>query len=202
MPYFWIDAVLFYVVAAVLFRRGKRDFRAYSFWAIHVFIASSTALDKSPFFPPNLSTVCNLSCFSNSFGRSTVIRPIFNHQHSFFVVRFHVSSVLPISELPDSEFYFCLSYHFSFTFSAYWLIDIIYYVLTHLYRYWLNLILAERSQMNQTSETPETRQREPPNDLNIMMQEVGFEPSPCWRYHPQTPFFLLYHEFQLSSFRK
>jgi hypothetical protein len=31
---------------------------------------------------------------------------------------------------------------------------------------------------------------------------VGFEPSPCWRYHPQTPFFLLYHEFQLSSFRK
>ncbi len=45
-------------------------------------------------------------------------------------------------------------------------------MLTHLYGYWLNLILAEESQMNQTSETPETRQREAPNDLNMLVQGV------------------------------
>ena len=60
-------------------------FRSYSFLAIHVLIASLTALDKSPFFPPNLSIVLNLSCFSSSSEISTHIRPIFNQLLSVFV---------------------------------------------------------------------------------------------------------------------
>ncbi len=48
----------------------------YSSLAIHVFTASSTALDKSPFLPPNFSMVLNLSCFSSSFDSSTLILPI------------------------------------------------------------------------------------------------------------------------------
>ena len=43
--------------------------------ATHVFKASSTALDRSPFFPPNLSIVLNLSSFSNSSESATLIRP-------------------------------------------------------------------------------------------------------------------------------
>lgn len=42
----------------------------------HIFTASSTALDRSPFFPPNLSITFNLSFFSSSSGMSTQIRPI------------------------------------------------------------------------------------------------------------------------------
>ena len=58
---------------------GKGNFHmTYSFLLIHVLIAASTALDKSPFFPPNLSMVLILSCFSSSSGRSTLIRPILN----------------------------------------------------------------------------------------------------------------------------
>jgi hypothetical protein len=44
--------------------------------ATHVLTASSTALDKSPFLPLNLSMVLNLSFFSSSSGSSTQIRPI------------------------------------------------------------------------------------------------------------------------------
>ena len=44
--------------------------------ATHFLIASSTALDRSPFFPPNLSITFNLSFLSRSFGISTQIRPI------------------------------------------------------------------------------------------------------------------------------
>ena len=51
----------------------------YSYLAIHVLTASSTALDKSPFLPPNFSIVLNLSCFSSSSDSSTLIRPIFNY---------------------------------------------------------------------------------------------------------------------------
>jgi len=52
------------------------DIFTYFSLATHVFTASSTALDRSPFFPPNLSIVLNLSFFSSSSGSSTLIRPI------------------------------------------------------------------------------------------------------------------------------
>ena len=44
--------------------------------ATHVCMASSTALVRSPFLPPNRSMVLNLSSFSNSSGISTYIWPI------------------------------------------------------------------------------------------------------------------------------
>jgi hypothetical protein len=104
--------------------------RIYSFLSIHVLIASSTALDKSPFFPPNLSTVLNLSCFSSSSESSTHIRPTFNQLLSVFVHYSHVSHILPVSELPHAKFHVCcFCCHFSFTFNS--LIRIIYYM----YRY-------------------------------------------------------------------
>ena len=87
-------------------------FRIYSFLAIHVLIASLTALDKSPFFPPNLSIVLNLSCFSSSSEISTHIRPIFNQLLSVFVHDSHVSEVFPVSELPYAKFQICFCYHF------------------------------------------------------------------------------------------
>jgi hypothetical protein len=59
---------------------NEREAWIYSFLAIHVFTASSTARVKSPFFPPNFSTVLNLSCFSSSSESSTHIRPISNRQ--------------------------------------------------------------------------------------------------------------------------
>ena len=113
---------------------------AYSFLAIHVFTASSTALDRSPFFPPNLSTVFILSCFSNSSGRSTLIRPIFNHLIYWFWCTFphvrHFSNKWTVKRL--ILFLFLFSFFYSLQF-AYWLINISHYVLTRLYRYWLNL---------------------------------------------------------------
>ena len=61
----------------------------YSFLVIHVFTASSTARVKSPFFPPNLSIVFNLSCFSSWSESSTHIRPIFNRLFFYiFCARF------------------------------------------------------------------------------------------------------------------
>ena len=66
---------------------------AYSFLAIHVFIASSAARDRSPFFPPNLSTVFNLSCFSSSSGISTLIRPILIHLFLDFLCTFATCQV-------------------------------------------------------------------------------------------------------------
>jgi len=50
--------------------------RTYSIFSTQVFTASSTALDRSPFLPPNLSMVLSLSFFSSSSGMSTPIRPI------------------------------------------------------------------------------------------------------------------------------
>jgi hypothetical protein len=58
-------------------RRGARScYASISSLATHVLTASSTALDRSPFFPPNLSIVLNLSFFSSSSDSSTLIRPI------------------------------------------------------------------------------------------------------------------------------
>jgi len=71
----------------------------YSFLLIHVLIADSTALDKSPFFPPNLSMVLNLSCFSSSSGRSTLIRPIFNRQ---FLLEF-LCTILSVSRFSNKR---------------------------------------------------------------------------------------------------
>ena len=51
---------------------------------IHVWIASWTALDRSPFLPPNRSTVFILSCFSISSLMSTLMRP--NSVHLFLLV--------------------------------------------------------------------------------------------------------------------
>ncbi len=48
----------------------------YSSLATHAFTASSTARDRSPFLPPNLSTVLNLRLLSNSSESSTLMRPI------------------------------------------------------------------------------------------------------------------------------
>jgi hypothetical protein len=58
---------------------GFEEGRLYCFLSIHVLIASWIALDKSPFLPPNFSTVFNLSCFSKSSEMSTFMRPNFNH---------------------------------------------------------------------------------------------------------------------------
>ena len=52
----------------------------------HVFTASSTALDRSPFLPPNLSMVLNLSFFSNSSESATLIRPISITIHNQFLL--------------------------------------------------------------------------------------------------------------------
>ena len=51
----------------------------YSFLFIHDCTASWTARDRSPFLPPNFSTVFILSCFSSSSEMSTFIRPNFSH---------------------------------------------------------------------------------------------------------------------------
>ena len=59
---------------------NEREAWVYSFLAIHIFTAFSTARVKSPFFPPNSSIVLNLSCFSSSSESSTHIRPILNRQ--------------------------------------------------------------------------------------------------------------------------
>jgi len=91
---------------------NEREAWSYSL-AIHVFTASSTARVKSPFLPPNFSTVLNLSCFSSSSESSTHIRPIFNRLFCpIFSARFDVSDVLPISELPYAKFHVCFSFHF------------------------------------------------------------------------------------------
>ena len=77
----------------------------YSFLAIHIFTACSTARVKSPFFPPNFSIALNLSCFSSSSESSTHIRPIFNRRLiSEFFARFDVSNVFPISDSPGAKF--------------------------------------------------------------------------------------------------
>ena len=100
----------------------KRRLGSYRYFAIHVFTASWTARDRSPFFPPNLSTVLNLSCFSSSSGRSTLIRPIFNLQLLVFFHGLHVSSVFParqpfnnvfavFSKLPTEYFHVCFDCH-------------------------------------------------------------------------------------------
>jgi len=54
--------------------------------ATHVFTASSTALDRSPFLPPNLSMVLNLSVFSSSSESCTLIRPISIITHYQFLL--------------------------------------------------------------------------------------------------------------------
>ena len=126
-----IKCVLSFGLLPFFIPARKRNFlRIYSFLAIHILTASSTALDKSPFFPPSLSTVFNLSCFSSSPGSSTHIRPNFNQLLSVFMHDSHVSEFFPISEFPDAKFHVCFCCHFSFT--TFSLIYIIYYTLTHL----------------------------------------------------------------------
>jgi len=93
-------------------RRGLCS-RIYLSLFTHVLMASSTALDRSPFLPPNLSMVLSLSSFSSSSESSTLIRPIsitnsFSHDS-------HVSYEFPISKLPDAGFCFYFCYHFPFT---------------------------------------------------------------------------------------
>ena len=53
----------------------------YASLVTHVFTASSTALDKSPFLPPNFSMALNRRFFSRSSGISTQIRPISTPRH-------------------------------------------------------------------------------------------------------------------------
>ena len=67
----------------------------YSFLFIHDCTASWTARDRSPFLPPNFSTVFSLSCFSSSSEMSTLMRPNFSHFCCFI-----------ISESPESVFAF------------------------------------------------------------------------------------------------
>lgn len=94
------------------------------FLMIHVPTASWTARDRSPFLPPNLSIVLNLSCFSSSSGRSTHIRPILQSSTSVsvFVHDSHVSNVFPVrrarndvfavfNKLPAEDFHACSCYH-------------------------------------------------------------------------------------------
>jgi hypothetical protein len=68
------------------FRCGKKDFANSFFLVIHVFIASWTALDKSPFLPPNRSPVFNLDCFSKSPEMSMLRRPNVSHLFTCFVM--------------------------------------------------------------------------------------------------------------------
>jgi len=82
----------------------------YSSLATHVFMASSTALDRSPFFPPNLSMVLNLSFFSSSSESSTLILPITLPTISFMHDS-HVLDVLPISKLPYANYRSHFCYH-------------------------------------------------------------------------------------------
>ena len=105
----------------------------------HSFMASSTALDKSPFFPPNLSMAFNLSFFSNSSESSTVIRPILITDYQFLFSSLHdshVLDVLPISKLPyaiSPVIFQQYSLHFCHhLFHPNLLIRIIYYMLTRL----------------------------------------------------------------------
>jgi hypothetical protein len=58
--------------------------RIYYSLLIHVSIASSTAFDRSPFFPPNLSIVLNLSDFSSSSEIATLTLPISITNHTNF----------------------------------------------------------------------------------------------------------------------
>jgi hypothetical protein len=116
----------------------ESNFRIYSFLAIHVVIASMTALDKSPFFPPNLSIVLNLSCFSSSPESSTHIRPIFNQLLLEFlctVRRVRSFSNKRIARFQVSRLFLLLSFltHLS-------LIHIVYYMLTLLYVYWFIML--------------------------------------------------------------
>jgi hypothetical protein len=88
--------------------------------ATHVFTASSTALDRSPFFPPNLSMVLNLSSLSNSSGSSALILPIYQPQLiSINLFARYTLDVFPISKLPDVECCSCLlrCHHFPSTFA-------------------------------------------------------------------------------------
>ena len=81
----------------------------YSFLFIHDCTASWTARDRSPFLPPNFSTVFILSCFSSSSEMSTFIRPNFSHCCCFFL----------ISESPESVFVF-LSALITTTYYVHW----------------------------------------------------------------------------------
>jgi len=110
-------------------RRGARScLLIYFYLATHVSTASSTALDRSPFLPPNLSIVLNLSFFSRSSDSSTLIRPI--STTNFFRHDSHVLDVFPISKFPDATCCFCPCYHFPST--CHLLIHITYYMLTDL----------------------------------------------------------------------
>ena len=62
---------------------GFEEGRLHCFLSIHVLTASWIALDKSPFLPPNCSTVFNLSCLSSSSGMSMLMRPNFSHLFLF-----------------------------------------------------------------------------------------------------------------------
>ena len=93
----------------------KYFLRIYSFLAIHILTASSTARVKSPFLPPSFSTVFSLSCFSRSSGRYVLILPILNRLTFLFIARFHVSNILPISELQNVYFCIYFNYHYLFT---------------------------------------------------------------------------------------
>ena len=102
--------------------------------ATHVLTASSTALDRSPFFPPNLSMVLNLSSFSSLSGSSALIRPISLTNHNQFLyiyARVSALEVFPISKLPDASCCFRLllsCHHLPSAFNS--LIHVIYNVLT------------------------------------------------------------------------
>ena len=104
--------------------------------ATHVLTDSSTALDRSPFLPPNLSIVLNLSFFSSSSGSSTEIRPIlitdllrvfpcFGHDSSesdiLQIARTRQRLILPIVS------FFVIIFHQFFSF-----IRIVYYIHSHL----------------------------------------------------------------------
>ena len=106
----------------------------YFYLVTHFIMASSTAFDRSPFFPPNLSIVLNLSFFFNSSESATLIRPILitNHTNFYCLYFFYKPQrldVFPISKLSYVNYPFYFYHQFLFTFL---LIHISYYMLTNL----------------------------------------------------------------------
>lgn len=91
--------------------------------ATHIFTASSTALDRSPFFPPNISRALSLSFLSSSSGSTALILPTSITNNIFARHALHVFPVSKVS-YAFAGFFHCSCHHLCFTL----LIRIIYYV--------------------------------------------------------------------------
>ena len=98
---------------------AQESFRlTYSSVATHVFRASSTALERSPFFPPYVSRALSLSLFSSSSGITAVILPI-SITYDFMRCTLGVSSKQSASCLRWQPFSFLSSFLFHLAYPHY-----------------------------------------------------------------------------------